>query len=112
MVIEGAGVELTCVDETGQMTVNRVDTLLAPFSFRGDWRTSCRLLAGPVRVLNVITRRGNCSAAVEIVSGLDGLRKAEAETLLAVEPDSLEAWLLDGPVTGVGRAVLVKIRKE
>lgn len=112
MVIEGAGVELTCVDETGQMTVNRVDTLLAPFSFRGDWRTSCRLLAGPVRVLNVITRRGNCSAAVEIVSGLDGLRKAEAETLLAVEPDSLDAWLLDGPVTGVGRAVLVKIRKE
>ena len=110
MVIEGAGVELTCLDEAGRTTVNRIDTLLAPFSFRGDWRTTCRLLAGQVRVLNVITRRGEYSAAVEIVSGLDRVRKAEAETLIAVEPDSLDAWLLDGPVSRAGRAVLVKIK--
>jgi environmental stress-induced protein Ves len=56
MVIEGAGVELANVDEeTGASWRERIELLQAPYAFRGDWRTTCRLLSGPVRVLNVIT---------------------------------------------------------
>jgi environmental stress-induced protein Ves len=109
MVIEGAGVELTCVDEAGKQSVNRIETQYAPFSFRGDWRTSCRLLGGPVKVFNVMTRRGRCSAKVEIVSNLNALHKAPGETLIAVEFATLDAWLPDGPILGVGRVALVRI---
>jgi uncharacterized protein len=122
MVIEGAGVELACVDDTNGASVRkRIHALNAPFAFRGDWRTSCRLLGGPVRVLNVITRRGLFSAEIEIVkiNLLNSLKKAADETLLAVELGALDAWLLAGhaeescafaPAPGVERLVLVRIR--
>jgi len=110
MVIEGKGVELTCVDEAGRKTVNRVGPLGAPFAFRGDWTTSCRLLDGPVKVFNVMTRRGKFGAKVEIVAGLDTVRVNSGETVLATELPGLDAWVLDGPMAGVRSAVLVKIR--
>jgi uncharacterized protein len=112
MVIEGAGVELTCVDAAGATTRKRIDQPCQPFSFRGDWRTSCRLLDGPVKVFNVMTRRGRYSAKVEIVSALDSARASSGETLLAVALPSLDAWILDGPASDVGRSVLVRIKKE
>lgn len=94
-LIEGAGVELSCA-EPG--IVQRIDKPHIPFAFRGDWRTHCRLLAGPVQVFNVMTRRGSCSARVEILpaGGVSMLRKAAGETLVAVELGTLEAWLLQG----------------
>ena len=104
------GVELTCVDEAGRKTVNRVEPLQAPFAFRGDWQTSCRLLDGPVKVFNVMTRRGRFSANVEIVSSTSPARAAPGETLIAVALPGLDAWILDGPVADVGRAVLVRIK--
>ena len=113
MVIEGAGVELICVDESGQKTVNRIDRHNVPFPFRGDWLTTCRLLDGPVKVFNVMTRRGKFSATVEFVSGLDSVRESAGETQLAVELPTLDAWILDGPPPLlpplIGRAVLVRI---
>ncbi len=109
MVIEGKGVELTCVDEAGRKTINRVEPLQAPFAFRGDWQTSCRLLDGPVKVFNVMTRRDRFSANVEIVSSTSPARAAPGETLIAVALPGLDAWILDGPVADVGRAVLVRI---
>ncbi len=109
MVIDGAGVELVCTDEAGRTTNNRIDQLYEPFAFRGDWRTTCRLLAGPVRVFNVVTRRGWCSAKVEIVANLDAVHKTSGEALIAVEFATLDAWLLDRPIPNVGRAALVKI---
>ena len=112
MVIEGAGVELTCVDEAGRTTVNRVNPLQPPFAFRGDWRTSCRLLDGPVKVFNVMTRRGKYSAKVEVVSGMVSAGAPAGDTLLAVALPGLDAWLLDGPPPAMGRGVLVRIRKE
>jgi environmental stress-induced protein Ves len=112
MVIEGAGVELTCVDESGVPTVNRIDRLNVPFAFRGDWRTTCRLLDGPVKVFNVMTRRGKYSARVDIVSGLDSVLAASRDTLLAVALPGLDAWILDGPLPNIGRAALVKIQKQ
>ena len=112
MVIEGAGVELTCADETGKTTVHRVDPMHGPFAFRGDWRTTCRLLNGPVKVFNVMTRRGKYAAAVGVVSGLGGVRPSAGETLIAVELPTLDAWILDELVAGIGRAVLVRIREQ
>jgi environmental stress-induced protein Ves len=112
MVIEGAGVELTCTDESGKTSVNRIVNNSTPFAFRGDWRTSCRLLDGPVKVFNVMTRRGAFRAKVEVAAGLDSASVAAGETLLAVALPSLDAWILDGPRPGMGRAVLVRIRKE
>lgn len=112
MVIEGAGVELTCVDEAGRTTVNRVSPLQTPFAFRGDWRTSCRLLDGPVKVFNVMTRRGKYSAKVEVASATQSAGAPAADTLLAVALPSLDAWMLDDPPPAMGRGVLVRIRKE
>lgn len=95
MVIRGAGVELVCEKADGTFSA-RVDELLKPFAFKGDWRTRCRLVNGPVQVLNVITRRPNCSARIAVLSGAVALHKSPGATLLAVAPDSLDAWMIDG----------------
>jgi len=110
LVIEGKGVELSCTDESGKVVVRRVEPL-APFAFRGDWRTTCRLLDGPVKVFNVMTQRDRYTATLELVPGLDDARPAGGETLVAAALPSLDAWILDGPVAGAGRAVLVRIKE-
>ena len=121
MVIEGAGVELSSVDEeTGASWRERIERLQPPYAFRGDWRTSCRLLNGPVRVFNVMTRRGKFSAAVEIAPAatVRNMKKNEGEILIAVELPTLDAWLLDSPgkencdIEGTGERVLVRIRAD
>jgi environmental stress-induced protein Ves len=109
MVIEGRGVELTCVDASGCATVHRIEPMV-PFAFRGDWRTTCRLPGGPVKVFNVMTRRGRHAASIEVLPGLEGARPSVGETLVAVALPSLDAWILDGPEPGTGRAVLVRIK--
>ena len=112
MVIEGAGVELTCADAAGNTTVHRIGPLQAPFSFRGDWRTSCRLLDGPVKVFNVMTRRGKFSAVVQILSSVVFKGEFSQDKLLAVALPSLDAWILDSPPPAIGSAVLVRIREQ
>ncbi len=59
---------------------HRVDPL-RPFVFPGDVATSARLLAGPVRDLNVMARRGVVVAEVEVL-GIGGGSRIE----LAVGP--------------------------
>ncbi len=59
---------------------HRVDPL-RPFVFPGDVATSARLLSGPVRDLNVMTRRGVVVAEVEVL-GIGGGSRIE----LAVGP--------------------------
>jgi environmental stress-induced protein Ves len=51
-VVEGAGMDLTVGGER-----RLVDSRFVPRDFRGDVRTDCRLLAGPVVNLNVMWRR-------------------------------------------------------
>ena len=85
MVLEGEGVELHCRGANGSPDVRqRIDAPLEPFAFRGDWQTECRLLGGPVRVFNVVTRRGRFSAEVSVsTSGKSiALEKAADESLL------------------------------
>ena len=118
MVLEGAGVELTCIDEmSGKIIRARIDMLRTLFAFRGDWRTTCRLLGGPVRVFNVITRRGRANAQVGFSSERT-LKKAAGETLLVVALGTLDAWLLADaqeetwtlPSLAAERVALVRIR--
>jgi environmental stress-induced protein Ves len=97
LVIGGSGVELSCTGE-GVDRRERIDAGRGPFRFSGDWRTSCRLLDGPVRVLNVITRRGRFGAQLAVGNSVV-LRKEPEETLVAVDLASLDAWLLRGRVT-------------
>ena len=96
MVTEGAGVELTSIDEHGATRTHPVKALQLPYAFRGDWKTDCRLLGGPVKVFNVIARRGKARAGVEFLKDKT-LDKAAGEILIAVHLASLDAWMLSGP---------------
>lgn len=135
MLLEGDGVELTCERADGQaVSTLRVDAPFVVHQFSGDWKTWCRMLGGPVRVLNVITRRGRFSSEVEVVP-LDGRSVAEqkpGETLIAlvlqgrariagIEPglSALDALRLDAPEGArvalpaegaAGRLALVRLR--
>ena len=96
MVIDGDGVELTSIDEAGKTRQARVLPMRAPYPFHGDWKTSCSLLGGPVRVLNVVTRRGQVYADMDYSDDVVLVKSAD-ETVIAVQPASLDAWMLSGP---------------
>ncbi|NJN40558.1 MAG: HutD family protein [Gammaproteobacteria bacterium] len=86
MLLEGSGIELECRDDlTGAAVRHRIDTALEPISFSGDWRTECSLPGGPVRVLNVVTRRGLASARIRThaISDRIVLERSRAELLVA-----------------------------
>ena len=104
MVIEGAGVELTSIDEAGARTwtARVAGRRSVPYAFRGDWTTTCRLLDGPVKVFNVITRRGKAlRRASRFLAREDTSPKAAGETAIAVHLGSLDAWMLSGPARKV-----------
>ncbi|ATL33133.1 HutD family protein [Streptomyces formicae] len=61
-LVEGEGMVLT-VDGRPQPVAP-----LDPFAFSGDAATDCRLEAGAVRDMNVMTRRGHATARVRILS--------------------------------------------
>lgn len=107
----GTGVELASVDETGAQRVQRVEPL-KPYAFRGDWKTGCRLLAGPVEVFNVMTRRGKFSATADVVRG-GTAEGRKGEILVAVDLGTLDAWRLDGEgrvTLAAGPTAVVRIR--
>ncbi len=62
VALEGNGVELNFDD--GESV--RLDRPYASCSFAGERRLACRLLDGPVRDFNVMTRRDRCAHAVTI----------------------------------------------
>jgi environmental stress-induced protein Ves len=96
MVTEGAGVDLTSTNDAGRTWTARVKLGQVPYAFRGGWKTACRLLDGPVKVFNIIARRGKARASVEYLNGTT-LAKAEGEIAIAVHLGSLDAWMLSGP---------------
>jgi len=109
MVLEGAGVELTCTDATGKASVRRIEPLQPPFAFQGDWRTTCRLLDGPVKVFNVMTRRGKFSAVVSLEPS--AIENAD-DKLIAVALPGLDAWIVEGERPPAVRGLLVRIRRQ
>ena len=66
MVVDGAGIEL--VVDGRFVPLGPLD----PLRFDGEADTSCSLLGGPTRDLNLMTRRGRCTGTI------DGLAVGEA----------------------------------
>ncbi|MFC4506103.1 MULTISPECIES: HutD family protein [Streptomyces] len=101
-LVEGEGMVLT-VDGTPHPVAP-----LSPFAFSGDAATDCRLEAGAVRDMNVMTRRGRATAQVRIVSvaAAQGAQMACAagETLLAVAvTEGIAVGAPNGRETALGR---------
>ncbi len=63
LLLEGRGMELGF----DQRPAVRLDGLLEPVAFSGDWRTDGTLLDGPCRDFNVITRRAGCRHHLEVL---------------------------------------------
>lgn len=86
MLLSGGGVELHCIDVIAGIDVRHaVDRPYVPFAFRGDWQTTCRMLGEPVRVFNVMTRRGKAAAKITIPRWTGALycEQHRGETLIA-----------------------------
>ncbi|WP_306333700.1 HutD family protein [Streptomyces sp. KL118A] len=105
--VEGGGMVLT-VDGTpwpvGPLT---------PFAFPGDAATDCRVTAGAVRNLNVMTRRGRATAQVEIVTVTaaqeTGTACAAGETLLVMAvTEGIAVGGAAGRETSLGRLDCVR----
>ena len=107
MLVAGGGVTLRVRNaEDGVGFEQRIDRPLEPFAFRGDWEVDCALVAGPVEVLNVMTRRGRVAARIEIreVTAPALVRKDARGTLIAYAADALTAYgiwgrRVSGPTT-------------
>ncbi|MBX3468850.1 MAG: HutD family protein [Planctomycetes bacterium] len=56
---------------------------LEPCTFQGEWRTTCRLVGGPVEDLNVMTDRTRAAATVEVVRAAVA-RDLDGEALVVV----------------------------
>ncbi len=87
MLLSGGGVELHCIDIISSVDVRKeVDVPFVPFAFTGDWTTTCRMLGAPVRVFNVMTRRGKASARITLPRWTGPLycEQRKGETLVAV----------------------------
>jgi environmental stress-induced protein Ves len=81
-LVEGEGMVLT-VDGTRHPVGP-----LSPFAFSGDAATDCRLKAGAVRNVNVMTRRSRATATVRIITAATSpgteMACATGETLLVM----------------------------
>ncbi|WP_371573305.1 HutD family protein [Streptomyces sp. NBC_01314] len=106
-LVEGQGMVLT-VDGTPHAVGP-----LSPFAFFGDAVTDCRLEAGAVRNMNVMTRRGRATAKVSIISvavtpGAE-MSCAAGETLLVMAvTEGITVAGPDGRATTLGRLDCVR----
>ncbi|WP_256122654.1 HutD family protein [Streptomyces sp. LUP47B] len=92
---------------------------LSPFAFSGDAATDCRLKAGAVRNVNVMTRRSRATATVRIITAATSpgteMACATGETLLvmAVTGGSASADRTGGrPRSAVSTACSTKARRR
>ena len=92
-VLEGEGIVL---DIAGRPAVTLIRAS-APLSFPADVPTQAALVAGPITDLNVMTRRGRMTHAVErlVISALTDIRSAADATLILC---------FDGEITVAGAA--------
>jgi len=97
VLVEGDGMEL--VVDGRVVSIGRHDVV----RFAGDADAACTLTAGPTRDLNVMTRRGRCTASLDIVT-VAGSATAEpvpdATTMLVVldgqvRADEVRLWAQD-----------------
>lgn len=90
-VVEGEGMVLT-VDGIE----HRVLASTGAVAFDGSATTSCRLLAGPVRDLNLMVRRGRASGSMEVI-----------DVVTSVAVDGSAVWVVvAGEVTFAGELLV------
>jgi environmental stress-induced protein Ves len=95
MLVDGAGLTLRVRGADDGIAFDwRIDTLLEPFAFRGEWEATCTLLDGPVQAFNVMTRRGRAGARLEIAAATARpVIKPTGETLIVyVARGLVDAW--------------------
>jgi len=114
-VIEGAGVTLT---------VDGVDHALAPYQpleFAGEAETSCRLVEGTTRDLNLMTARDRAHGSIEFLTVVGEVR-VDARVLIIVngnaqvciggewaDLEAFDALLLDGAVSLTAEHAVVAV---
>jgi environmental stress-induced protein Ves len=97
ILVSGDGFELHCRSDSDAVDfVQRIDTPLEPFAFRGDWDTECRLLGGEIEVFNLMTRRGRAAGTLEI-RGLRGMT-----TVSKPKRQQLVLWIARGALDVYG----------
>lgn len=83
--IDGVDRQLVLVEGDGMtLTIDRKVFECKPLeivSFRGEAMTSARLARGPIRDINLMTRRGSCSGSLAVVRG--GARIEYSDTRVA-----------------------------
>ena len=98
--IDGVDRQLVMVEGRGMtLTIDRKVYECKPLeivSFRGEAMTSAQLNRGPIRDINLMTRRGSCGGSLEVVRG--GAKIA-----------SLENYRADGNVTDVLARIVVAV---
>lgn len=100
MLLSGGGMELTIAKPGASPRTVRLDRPYEPFDFDGEAATSCRLVAGPVRDLNVIADR---SLQIDYrVAALD-----DADAMLEPAPVWLFTVLRGTAVIDIGRHLAV-----
>lgn len=103
LVLAGAGMALT-LEGTAPVVLRAGD---GAFAFAGDAAARCRLLAGPTRDFNVMTRRG------AYVHTLTRCAAGEARTLARADDTTWLVYVLDGALAlgggvGAGDAALIE----
>jgi environmental stress-induced protein Ves len=102
LLVDGGGLTLRIRSpREGIAFDRRIDAPLEPFAFRGDWEAEC-ILHGPVRVLNVMTRRGRVGARLQIVKpdAAQPVTKPAGETLVVYAARGpVDAWGTWGKAT-------------
>jgi environmental stress-induced protein Ves len=117
MVVEGAGMEL--VVDGRLVPLGPLD----PLRFDGEAVTSAASVAGPTRDLNVMTRRGRCTATLDVVTVVDAIEVApvdDGHVLVVVvagdaRADDVPLWprdavVVDRPTVLRGTATMAVIR--
>ncbi|WP_343713145.1 HutD family protein [Inquilinus sp.] len=100
MLLSGRGMDLTIADPGDLPRTVRIDRPHEPFDFDGEAVTSCKLVAGPVRDLNVIADR---SLQIDHrVAALD-----DADAMLEPAPVWLFYVLRGTAVVDIGRHLAV-----
>lgn len=91
------GMDRTILVQSGtgmSLTVDGVETTLVagdqPFHFMGDHRTTCRLLAGPVTDINIMSLRSVCSHVVTPIAAKATIVGQAQTFLLAITPVSVD----------------------
>jgi len=99
VLLEGAGMELRGLD--GGLA-HRLERRFEAWAFPGELALSARLLGGPNRDFNVMTRRGRWRSEVQLLRGAAPLGAADALLLYC----AAGRWRIDGHVLAPQQGLL------